>query len=74
MPSIKRLIFKKFGGPSNFILFVLLTIVVYLLVRNYMFEDNDSGVEDISVNVVDERIADGIKLAGGALKNKNGLV
>ncbi|CAF0720231.1 unnamed protein product [Brachionus calyciflorus] len=40
MPNIKRLILKKFGGPSNFIIFILVLFVVYLMAKNYMIESS----------------------------------
>lgn len=55
MANLKRLILKRFGGTSNFILFVLMSLTVYLLLKNYYFMDDE---EDINR---DPRVADGIK-------------
>ena len=41
MANIRRLIFKRFGGTSNFLSYMLLTIIVYLLIRSYTQSDVD---------------------------------
>lgn len=55
MPNIKRLILKRFGGTSNFVLFVLLTFVCYLVFKNYFLDTNTNENEN------SQRLSDGIK-------------
>lgn len=46
MPNLKRLICKKFGGTSNFVSFILVSLILYLLVRNHLLSSYDADSTD----------------------------
>lgn len=46
MANLRRLICKRFGGTSNFISYALLTLIVYLLVKNHY--SDKSHIQKIS--------------------------